>query len=240
MHERKLSGEDLERVRTMNIGRKHTAKAKEKIRLANIGRKHTESTKEKIRMGNIGKIISEEHKDKLRTPRSDETKDRISRSRIGKYGGEKNSFYGKKHTDETKQLMRANHARLSGENSPAWKGGVSFEPYCPHFNEPFRESIREKFGRVCFLCPITEEEQINAMRSRGKRPYKLSVHHVNYNKECLCDDSECEFIPLCLACHGKTNTNRENWESTIMEKLKMIEFKNIVYNGDVTHVDCCQ
>jgi len=96
------------------------------------------------------------------------------------------------------------------EKNPAWKGGVSFEPYCPKFNEAFKESIREKFGRVCFLCPTTEEEN-------GK---KLAVHHVSYNKDCLCDDSDCEFVSLCLKCHGKSNNDREYWERVIMNKLE--------------------
>jgi len=100
----------------------------------------------------------------------------------------------------------------SGENCRFWKGGISFEPYCPKFSEKFREGVREKFGRVCFLCPTTEEEN-------GR---KLSVHHVSYHKDCLCDDSDCEFVPLCMRCHTKTNFNRDYWEQTIMEKLEVI------------------
>lgn len=109
---------------------------------------------------------------------------------------------------------------MHGEKNPAWNGGTSFEPYCHKFNEAFRESIREKFGRTCFLCPTTEQEQLDRMRSQSKRAYKLAIHHVNYNKDCLCDDSECEFVPLCSSCHTKTNFNRKYWENLIMEKLK--------------------
>lgn len=100
---------------------------------------------------------------------------------------------------------------LSGENSPVWKGGTSFEPYCHKFNEAFKESIREKYGRVCFLCQTTEEEN-------GR---KLCVHHSNYNKDCLCGKSECKFVPLCGSCHAKTNFNRDYWESIIMEKMEV-------------------
>lgn len=98
---------------------------------------------------------------------------------------------------------------MRGENCPGWKGGISFEPYCTKFNNVFKESIREKFERVCFLCPTTEEEN-------GQ---KLSVHHVNYNKDCLCDDSDCEFVPLCRRCHSKTNSNRHYWEKLILDRL---------------------
>jgi len=101
---------------------------------------------------------------------------------------------------------------MLGENNPNWNGGSSFQPYCPKFNERFKESVREKFDRVCFLCQRTEKEN-------GKR---LVVHHVNYNKDCLCDDSECEFVPLCVSCHVKTNHNRTHWENEIMKRLKAI------------------
>jgi len=100
---------------------------------------------------------------------------------------------------------------LRGENSPRWKGGISFEPYCHKFNEEFKEYIRDKFGRVCFLCPKTEKEN-------GKR---LSVHHVNYNKGCGCDDDEtCQFVPLCISCNSKVNSNREIWEQKIKDMMK--------------------
>ena len=105
--------------------------------------------------------------------------------------------------------------KMSGENNYNWRGGKSFEPYCPKFNEAFKESIREQFERTCFLCPTTEEEN-------GR---KLSVHHVNYNKDCLCDDSECGFVPLCMSCHLQTNYNRDYWENLIMDKLDGISWK---------------
>lgn len=100
---------------------------------------------------------------------------------------------------------------LRGKNSPSWKNGASFEPYCHKFNEDFKEYIREKFGRVCFLCPKTEEEN-------GQR---LSVHHVNGNKNCGCDDDEtCQFVPLCVSCHGKMLSKKVNWEKRIKDKLR--------------------
>lgn len=70
---------------------------------------------------------------------SDETKEKLSKiakERMGSYtqeelenigrkisvalSGENNGFYGKKHTEETKQKMRDNHANFSGENHPMY------------------------------------------------------------------------------------------------------------------------
>lgn len=109
-------------------------------------------------------------------------------------------------TEETRKRMSASHQGISIEE---WDGFISFGKYCPKFNKAFKESIREKFGRKCFGCDKTEEEN-------GR---KLSVHHVNYDKNCGCDGNYCEFVPLCNKCHPMTNGNREMWERLIMNVL---------------------
>lgn len=59
---------------------------------------------------------------------------------VSRYG-EQNPFYGKKHTEETKTLMRQNHKDMSGENN-------SF--YGKHHNEKSKQKIREAQGMpVC-------------------------------------------------------------------------------------------
>lgn len=78
-----------------------------------------------------------------------------------------------------------------------WKGGISFEPYCPLFNETFKERVRAFFDYTCQLCD----------KPQGKE--KLHVHHIVYNKQTCCDDSPKMFVPLCRSCHSKTNHNRE-------------------------------
>lgn len=117
---------------------------------------------------------------------------------------------GKKVDDITKRKMSENHNDQRGTKNPNWQGGISFEPYCVKFNDAFKEYIRSKFGYICFLCPTTQEEN-------GK---KLSIHHVNYNKNCGCDgDETCNFVPLCRRCHSKTNGNRDYWQKLITDKL---------------------
>lgn len=94
---------------------------------------------------------------------------------------------------------------LRGEKNSGWKGGMSFGKYCRLFNQKFKETIRDRHNRRCFLCGKSEEDNNN----------KLCVHHVNYDKNCLCG-SVCEFVPLCNRCHSKTNHNRRYWEDLIM------------------------
>lgn len=87
----------------------------------------------------------------------------------------------------------------SGPNSPSWRGGISFEPYCPKFNTSLKEDVRTKFGRRCFLSG-TEEN--------GRR---LSVHHCDYLKSQGCRGQRWSLLPLDHGWHMKTNFNRWYW-----------------------------
>jgi hypothetical protein len=149
------------------------------------------------------------------------------------HSGENNPRYGKKPSPETKRNMSIaqkkryldenEHKRvsdqlkvacetrwsdpnerikMSGKNSRWWKGGTSFEPYCPKFNREFKDRVRSFFNYTCLLCGTTQEKN-------GK---KLSVHHVEYNKQTCCDESYPMFAPLCSRCHNKTNRERERWQ----------------------------
>ncbi|WP_048191062.1 helix-turn-helix domain-containing protein [Methanobacterium sp. SMA-27] len=90
-----------------------------------------------------------------------------------------------------------------GENHSNWKGGISFAPYCPKFNEEFRERVRNFWNRQCGICEFPEKDGLR----------RLSVHHVNYEKMVCCDNTPPLFIPLCPSCHSKTNNHRITWEN---------------------------
>ena len=99
--------------------------------------------------------------------------------------------------------------RLLGITRDDWDGFGSV--YCELWCEELREHIRDKYNRICFICDKTEEEN-------GQ---KLDVHHVDYNKDCDCDGTECRLVPLCKSCHGKTTAgDREMWEDLIMDMLE--------------------
>ncbi len=162
-----------------------------RIKDANIGKKHAPETLEKMR---------ETHR------------------------GERHSNWGKHLSEETRRkISEANkgrkwpvemRVRRSGPNSHAWKGGVSFEPYCVKFNNEFKERVREFFGRVCVECGSPE----NGVR--------LSIHHVNARKDACCaEDVIPLFVPLCPSCHGKAHHNQEYWEA------RFTTFINEQYGG---------
>ena len=153
-----------------------------------------------------GKKLTEEHKAKLSATAKGEThphkgvlcseKTKVKISAAMK--GENNPMFGTHRT---------------GKKSPHWLGGISFEPYCIKFNDEYKDYIRNLLGNECFLCGKSEVD--------NRR--KLSVHHVNYNKDCGCDETKCICVPLCINCHTKTNSDRDFWQALIVEMLKPIE-----------------
>ena len=183
------------------------------------------------------KKLSESHKGQKAwnkgIPTSEETKKKISNSEKGRKAWNKGvscpeeirkkiseSLKGKPFSEERKRNISES---IKGEKNGNWNGGNSFEPYCYLFNKEFKEKVRDKFNRKCFICGKSEEEN-------GK---KLSVHHINYNKNCLCDDSNCLFVPLCNSCHSKTNKSREYWEKLLTAAYidsKILNFDDPIIN----------
>jgi hypothetical protein len=151
------------------------------------GKHHTEESKRQMSEASKKENLSEETIGRMRDAKEGKTLSEEHRKKIG------DALKGK----------------YTGENCPSWKGGISFEPYCHKFNHSFKKSIRDKFGRKCFICNKTEKDN-------GER---LSVHHVSYNKECMCNGVECEFVPTCRSCNSILNSSRDLWERLIINVL---------------------
>jgi hypothetical protein len=89
----------------------------------------------------------------------------------------------------------------SGPNNPNWNDGASFEPYCPKFNEEFKERVRTFFDGECLICGKSEADL-------GR---KLSVHHVDYDKKVCCNDRPPAFAAVCIRHNVMANYDRERW-----------------------------
>jgi hypothetical protein len=165
---------------------------KQKIGNANRGKKkHSAERKAELSKrwsgeGNptFGKVMSEEQRMKLS----------IAHKKHIKIHGAPNT--GKIFSAEVK--LKQSLAKR-GEKSPTWKGGISFEPYCPAFTKALKEEIRNKFGRRCFLSGQFE---------KGRR---LSIHHCDYLKSQGCKGQRWSLLPLELRWHSRTNVNRWYW-----------------------------
>jgi len=182
---------------------------KEKLRNAMKNRKFTEEWKQKISNAKKGKPMSEQQKMNLskgwkkenNKPCKEETKQKISKK-----------LMGHEVKEETRQKLHETHL---GEKAPNWKGGISFEPYCPKFNENLKLRVRAFFEYRCIICGKHENECNK----------KHCVHHVEYNKQACCDGKPVHFAILCTKHHTKTNNDRERWEEMFHRVI------DEVYNG---------
>ena len=192
----------IEKMRKTITGKNASDETKRKMSEAQSGEKHW----------NYGQHPSEETKNKISKTLQGRS---FSKETIEKMKGSR----GFHHSEESKEKMKNSRLGKIREKSSNWKGGISFEPYCPLFDEDFKERVREFFDRTCYLCGRTEAEQMDEMRENGKRAFRLAVHHVGYNKDTCCDDSPPLFAPLCIKCHAKTNKKRTYWENYFTEKI---------------------
>ena len=85
-----------------------------------------------------------------------------------------------------------------GEKNFNWRGGISFEPYPPTFNNEFKEMIRKRDGHTCAICRLPGHD----------------VHHINYQKS---DTVPQNCITLCKPCHGTTGHNRQYWGNALSD-----------------------
>ena len=165
------------------------------IKMSNSHKKRYEDPKEREKTSEAGLKYYEEHLV------SNTIKEKLSQAATKRY------------EDIEERILQS--CRRLGIPREDWDGFGSV--YCELWCEELREYIRDKYNRVCYICGKTEEENL------VKWDEKLSVHHVDYNKDCGCDDTECILVPLCKKCHGKTTFgDREMWENLI---IKMLEGK---------------
>lgn len=221
------------KIKISNSNKKviHTKEWNAKVSAARTGSHHTLATKQKLSLSARNKPpVSIETRNKLSValkgkphitkgrPLSEAHKQSISAALKGRATSETTR---KKLSEAKRGKPNSPEARLKlsqycGPKSPNWRGGISFEPYCPKFNNEFKERVRAFFGHRCVECGNPQY---------GTRFKNLHVHHVNYNKETCCDQSVPLFVSLCSSCHSKTHNNRLFWEYWFTEMI------NHIYDG---------
>ena len=129
--------------------------------------------------------------------------------------------------EQINKISNSRKGKSAGDCHWNWKGGIS-KKYCYKFNEQFREYIRNKFGKKCFICNKLEHENY----TKNNKLWKLSIHHIDYNKNSICNGKEWAFVPLCTRCHMKTNSNQWYWFNLLINYWalntddKIINFNN--------------
>lgn len=91
----------------------------------------------------------------------------------------------------------------SGRNHYAFREDK--RDYPPEWTRALRKKIKERDNYKCKLCGKSRKETI------------LQVHHIDYNKG---NSDESNLITLCIACHAKTNVNRDYWQSALSKLLE--------------------
>ena len=81
----------------------------------------------------------------------------------------------------------------SGFEARNWIDGRSFLPYTQEFNQQLKESIRKQNSYTCQLCGVKEKDYFQ----------KLSIHHLDYNKNNCNEDN---LITVCRSCNAKLNS----------------------------------
>lgn len=92
-----------------------------------------------------------------------------------------------------------------GPNHHQWAGGR--REYGPGWNESKRESVREREGRKCYDCGISESEHIESV---GR---KLDVHHVippTKTTNPAVHNAKRNLMALCLDCHRKRERQKND------------------------------
>ena len=193
-------------------GRRHSDESKRKMSKSKSGKNNPMFGTTGENSPNFGKIFSDESKRKMSEANlgennsmygkhhSKETKNKISENHTD-MSGEKNPNYGKTHSYESRRKISAAHQNISYDE---WKVFAVNQSYCPRFNESCKESNRNKYGRQCFICGLPEKDNITLT---GKYK-KLSVHHVDMQKQQGCNGYAWKLIPVCMHCHMKLHNVR--------------------------------
>lgn len=95
--------------------------------------------------------------------------------------------------------------------------------YCPLFDNPLKIHIRNKNHNRCYLCG----------KSKKENGQNLDVHHIEYDKQCLCDGLPCVLIPLCKSCHGKTHYKRWYWTDLFLGYIHLVSHGELTWMIDL-------
>lgn len=195
----------------------------------------TEEHKQKISLALKGRVISEEWRAKISQTNkdngiippsrkgiklSDEEKKKMSEVRKG----EKNHFFGKTHTNESKlKISEAGKGRLISKESII-KRRESLKKYYEEHPEARLKVSKQRERENCHFWKggisfelygegFTKELK-HTIRMRDKFVCQVCgkngwiIHHIDYDKQ---NHEWGNLATVCNSCHSKTNYNREYW-----------------------------
>ncbi len=222
-------------------GFKHSEETKRKISNSLKGKVLPEGHRKNISEANKGKHFSTKTEFKagdLNLAKRTEVRKKISEANKGKHFSTKTEFKKghkpSKFSEEKRIKTRRNKGwwndsvkskkrfseRSKGEKNPSWRGGISFEPYGTDFNKELKDQIIKRDNYRCQECFKHQEELFRKVKGGKIKKYKLSIHHIDYNKK---NNNPNNLISLCLNCHVKTNFKRDDWTKHFKEKIEIFK-----------------
>ncbi len=125
--------------------------------------------------------------------------------------GDKNSFFGKSHTNETKHsISLANRGRFIGDNGSNWQGGKTKLSMTIRENAIYKEWRKDIFDRDKYTCQSCGRVG-GDLHAHHKIPFSLLMNKYEIKtledalkREVLWDRNN--GITLCMNCHRRTDT----------------------------------
>jgi len=118
---------------------------------------------------------------------STETRLKFSLMRKGKRLGKDNTFFGKKHTIETRKKISDMAKKRTGALNPAWNGGITSELQKIRHCEKYEFWTKSVYKRDNFTCKFC-----------GKRGGWLEAHHSKKSFKLLLEEAKYCFPILSL------------------------------------------
>jgi len=215
---RVFTEEHRRKISDSSKGKKMSVETRKKMSGSRKGKKRkpfSEETRKKMSNAGKGREFSEEHckrisESKKGTIPSEETRKKLSI--VGK--GRKRKPFSEEHrkniglASKGRITSEETRKKLSGENSSAWKGGISFGIYCMRFNARRKKAVRDFFNNLC-ICT-------------GEPSYTraLNVHHVDHDKEQGCNGKPFNLVPLNAEHHAKEVWHQEDYKAYINKTLR--------------------
>ena len=234
-------------TKNINKGRKLSDEWRQRISIGSKGKHMSEDTKRKMSISHSNVPLGIEHKQHLSESHKNQRPTEKHKQQISEaLKGHSVSKETRQKIGLTLKgrILPPEHRKnislsLMGEKHPLWLGGKSFEPYTKEFNEAFKQIIRIRDNYTCQLCSFKEEKRNNKNKNTENpilnlETYsisfpanfilcnnmgKLSIHHIDYNKENTTLEN---CISLCRNCNSKVNTNRKYWTEYFINKQTVV------------------
>ena len=146
--------------------------------------KEKEKAMKIVEMARRGKIS----KSKTDIPLSEEHKAKLSKANMGNL--------------HSKESYVRQGISVKGEKNPNFNNWSSRIPYCHLWNEPLKEEVRNRWGRVCVLTDLmrsTLGSELGLDDFEGHEIFssrRFAVHHIRGDKMEGCNGKEMALVPL--------------------------------------------